>query len=481
MYQEASISSQYPGYLKRRQQKKRQARRQFLTSFIFLCVSILSVLLGNLLVTVGLSVAADNKALEQEVSPTVLSAAKQAFPKAVAIPKPKTVELPPVIVEERTTPLIYVDAGHGGKDEGCARDGIQEKDINLAIALLVRDRLEEMGYEVMMAREEDIYVSKEDRVIEANEARADLYISIHQNATEEDTDVGGMEVWYAGTDTKRDNKRLAQLISQQTAKSTGASERELRGDADFHVTGSTTMPACLIETGFLSNKAERELLADEAYQQQIAAGIVRGIDYYFHPKTMYLTFDDGPSAENTDRILDILKERNIKATFFLIGEYVRCYPEVARRIVEEGHTIGIHCDCHDYEPLYESVDSYLADFEKARQTVYEVTGVETNLFRFPGGSVNSYNEKVRDDIIEAMTERGYIYYDWNASIEDAVKDPDPKKLVQNGVETTLGRKKVIMLAHDRVYSTGLCLEELLDSLPEYTMEPLSEEVAPIQF
>ncbi len=481
MYQEASISSQYPAYLKRRQQKKRQARRQFLTSFIFLCVSILSVLLGNLLVTVGLSVAANNKALEQEVTPTVLSAAKQAIPKAVAIPKPEAVEPPPVIVEERTTPLIYVDAGHGGKDEGCARDGIQEKDVNLAIALLVRDRLEEMGYEVMMAREEDVYVSKEDRVIEANEARADLYISIHQNATEEETDVNGMEVWYAGTDTKRDNKRLAQLISQQTSKSTGASERELRGDADFHVTGSTTMPACLIETGFLSNKAERELLADEAYQQQIAAGIVRGIDYYFHPKTMYLTFDDGPSAENTDRILDILKERNIKATFFLIGEYVRCYPEVARRIVEEGHTIGIHCDCHDYEPLYASVDSYLADFEKARQTVYEVTGVKTNLFRFPGGSVNSYNEKVRDDIIETMTERGYIYYDWNASIEDAVKDPDPEKLVQNGVETTLGRKKVIMLAHDRVYSTGICLEELLDSLPEYTMEPLSEEVAPIQF
>lgn len=481
MYQEASISSQYPGYLKRRQQKKRQARRQFLTSLTFLCVSILSVLLGNLLVTVGMSVVEDNKALEQEVSPAVLSAANLALPKAVSIPKPEAAKLPPVIVEERTTPLIYVDAGHGGKDEGCARDGIQEKEVNLAIALLVRDQLEEMGYEVMMAREEDVYVSKEDRVIEANEARADLYISIHQNATEEETDANGMEVWYAGTDTQRDNKRLAQLISQQTTKSTGASERELRGDADFHVTGSTTMPACLIETGFLSNKAERELLADETYQQQIAAGIVRGIDYYFHPKTMYLTFDDGPSAENTDRILDILKERNIKATFFLIGEYVRCYPEVARRIVEEGHSIGIHCDCHDYEPLYASVDSYLADFEKARQTVYEVTGVETNLFRFPGGSVNSYNEKVRDDIIEAMTERGYIYYDWNASIEDAVKDPDPKKLVQNGVETTLGRKKVIMLAHDRVYSTGLCLEELLDSLPEYTMEPLSEEVEPIQF
>lgn len=102
-------------------------------------------------------------------------------------------------------------------------------------------------------------------------------------------------------------------------------------------------------------------------------------------KIMYLTFDDGPSAESTEQILDILKERNIKATFFVIGENVRKHPEIARRIVEEGHTIGIHCDVHDYEMLYESVDSYVADFEKAYDTVLSVTGVEAKIFRFPGG------------------------------------------------------------------------------------------------
>lgn len=378
-------------------------------------------------------------------------------------------------------PTVYLDPGHGGTDEGCARNGVLEKDLNLAIALLVRDELREKGYQVIMSRETDAYIAKEDRVNEANQAGADIYISIHQNATDEGAGISGMEVWYEEDDSGRDSKRLAQLIQQQTIKSTGAVERDLRGDADFHVTGSTSMPACLIETGFLSNAAERRKLSLAEYQQQIADGIVQGVVYYFHPKTMYLTFDDGPSEENTQKVLDILRDRDIKATFFLVGESVRKHPDMARRIVAEGHTIGIHCDNHDYNALYASVDSYVADFEKARQTVYEVTGVETNLFRFPGGSVNAYNQKTGQAIIQEMTARGYIYYDWNASLEDAVKNPDPKKLIANGVSTTFGRKKVILLAHDVVGSTGLCLEELLDSLPEYEMKPLSEDVAPICF
>ncbi|MDE7282006.1 MAG: N-acetylmuramoyl-L-alanine amidase [Lachnospiraceae bacterium] len=384
------------------------------------------------------------------------------------------------VIAGTETPVVFVDAGHGGEDEGCARDGVQEKVINLEIAKLVQSRLEELGYEVVMAREDDTYIAKEDRVVAANQAQADIYISIHQNASEIN-DASGIEVWYDGTDTSRDSKRLAQLMWQQTMISTGTDMRELRGDADFHVTGKTTMPACLVECGFLSNTDERLKLDTPEYREQIAAGIVQGIEYYFHPKTMYLTFDDGPSEENTARVLDILKERNIKATFFLIGENVRNHPEMAQRIVAEGHTIGIHCYNHDYEKVYESVESYIQDFETARQTVYEVTGVDAKLFRFPGGSINAYNKGVSDEIIEKMTEMGYIYYDWNASMEDAVKDPDPEILITNGLSSTLGRKKVVMLAHDVVYTTGICLERMLDGLPEYEMKPLSEEVTPIQF
>ena len=486
MYGETTFTWEYVcGYETREQRKRRVFRRVYMLT-IALCLSCLvAVIIVRLTAMGGLKALTDRlgetEAIpSEETTEPVCVVEEQTFAAARATAV-KTQEIMLAAVETGHTPVIYLDPGHGGTDEGCARNGVLEKDINLAIALLVKEQLIEQGYEVLMSRETDTYIAKEERVKEANESGADIYISIHQNATEEGTGVSGMEVWYEEDDSGRDSKRLAQLIRQQTLKSTGAVERELRGDADFHVTRNTSMPACLVETGFLSNAVERRMLSLSEYQQKIAEGIVQGISYYFHPKTMYLTFDDGPSEENTQRVLDILRDRDIKATFFLVGENVRMHPEMARRIVAEGHTIGIHCDNHDYETLYESVDSYVEDFEKARQTVCEVTGVETNLFRFPGGSVNAYNKKVGQAIIEEMTNRGYIYYDWNASLEDAVTNPDPEKLIANGVETTLGRKKVILLAHDVVYSTGICLEELLDSLPEYEMMPLGEEVTPIQF
>lgn len=377
-------------------------------------------------------------------------------------------------------PIVVVDAGHGGEDEGCFRDDVYEKDINLAIAKLVQGKLTGLGYQVIMVRETDTYVAKEDRTILANESQADLYISIHQNASEEE-EVQGIEVWYKDEGVTCESRRLALLVGQQTVKKTGAVEREPQGDSQIHVIENTKMPACLVETGFLSNGEERGKLVTAEYQEQLADGIVQGIEYYFHPKTMYLTFDDGPHKENTVRVLDILKKRNIKATFFVVGENVRKYPELMQRIVAEGHSIGVHCNHHDYEALYQSVDSYVKDFEEAHQAVLEVTGVDTKLFRFPGGSINAHNKQVSEAIVEEMTNRGYIYYDWNASLEDAVKDPKPEQLIANGVDTTLGREKVIMLAHDVVYSTGICLEDLLDRLPEYRMEALTEEVKPIQF
>ena len=376
--------------------------------------------------------------------------------------------------------MVVVDPGHGGADAGCSAGGISEKDVNLAIAERLCSRLKEMGYQVIMARGDDTYIAKERRVEMANFWQADIYVSIHQNFYE-DSSVAGIETWYDGSDASRDSRRLARLLHQEAVSATGGFAREIRDDADFCVTGKTAMPACLIETGFLSNPEERGRLLDPAYQDKLTEGIARGIDLYFNPRTLYLTFDDGPSAENTNAVLDILKAGNIKATFFVVGENVRRNPETARRIVEEGHAIGIHCNSHDYNTLYQSVDSYLEDFEEARRTVLEVTGVETRLFRFPGGSINSYDKEVSDGIIQAMTERGYIYFDWNASLEDAAEKTTPAELVVNGRTTTLGRKKVVLLAHDVVYNTVLCLDELLEQFPEYKMEVLTPEVEPVQF
>lgn len=376
--------------------------------------------------------------------------------------------------------LIALDPGHGGSDEGCAFEGVREKDVNLEIALLVRNKLEELGYDVLMIREDDSYISKEDRVLLANARRADAYISIHQNSSDENGG-SGVETWYDQSAEDEESKRLARLVNSYTLKKSKAVERTMMDGSALYVIRNAQMPSCLVETGFLSDENERELLKSPEYQEKLAEGIAEGIDLYFHPKTMYLTFDDGPSCVNTLTVLDILKKRNIRATFFLVGENVRRYPEIAKRIAEEGHTIGIHCDSHDYGKLYESAESYLEDFERAHQTVLEVTGVDAKLFRFPGGSINAYNENVQEEIAERMEALGYVYFDWNASLQDAVKNPDAETLLANAMDSILGRKKVVLLAHDVVEETGKCLEELLDMLPEYRMKPLDEGVEPIQF
>lgn len=214
---------------------------------------------------------------------------------------------------------------------------------------------------------------------------------------------------------------------------------------------------------------------------QAADGMKGGLEACFPRKVLYLTFDDGPSGEVTERILDILKERKVRATFFVIGESVRRYPQTAKRIVEEGHTIGIHCDSHDYKVLYAGVDSYLKDFMRAYETVYSVTGVRARLFRFPGGSVNAFNKGNCREIIAEMERRGFVYFDWNASIEDAVPGAQPERFVENAVSTALGRKKVVLLAHDVTAGTAQCLGELLDAFPEYRTQRLTAETKPVQF
>ena len=386
------------------------------------------------------------------------------------------------VAKERPEILVAIDPGHGGEDEGCSRQAVLEKDVNLQIAKAVESRLLAMGYQVMLTRDNDAGLTLEQRVELANASGADVYISIHQNASEEQSSaISGIETWYNEDKGEQGSKRLAQLIHNDMILYTEARDRQVIADDTLRVIRDTDMPACLVETGFLSNKKEREKLCTEEYQRRIAEGIVSGIDLYFFPKTMYLTFDDGPTAENTEVVLDILKSHNIKATFFLVGESVERYPEVAKRIAQEGHTIGIHCYNHDYKKLYKSVDSYVEDFEKAREVVKDATGVEVKLFRFPGGSINAYNKGVYKSIIDEMTGRGYIYFDWNASLEDATKHNEPELLLRNARESTFGRRNVVMLAHDTVRNTVSCLEELIEQFPEYRMLPLTEDVEPVQF
>lgn len=193
--------------------------------------------------------------------------------------------------EEKETyvPLIVLDAGHGGMDSGCLDDRrkVMEKDINLQIAFLVRDRLEEDGYRVIMTREADEMLSKEERVELANSHQADVYVSIHQNTYEgKDKSVGGIETWYDGADETKGSKALAASVHREAVKSTGAVERSLIDSNELYVLSKTSMPACLIETGFLSNTEECKKLSDAEYQKKLAEGIAGGITAYLKENKM---------------------------------------------------------------------------------------------------------------------------------------------------------------------------------------------------
>lgn len=179
--------------------------------------------------------------------------------------------------------IIIIDPGHGGIDGGCVFDDIVEKDINRMIAVQVVARLRKMGYEAELARQGDEYIDKMERVENANAKNALVYVSIHQNSCE-DRSVEGIETWYDGSDKTRDSGRLAELIQQETVRATGAKSRELVSESELCVTSKSIMPSCLIETGFLSNRGEREKLASKEYREQLANGIVSGIILYLDSK-----------------------------------------------------------------------------------------------------------------------------------------------------------------------------------------------------
>lgn len=178
-------------------------------------------------------------------------------------------------------PLIILDAGHGGNDEGTCVQMLQEKRITLMCALMVRNYLDEMGYRVIMTRTRDVYLTLPARVSIANKNRAACFVSIHFNAAS-NINAKGVEVFYCDNrDPKRtrSSQRLANNVLYNVIDETSAKSRGVK-KGNHHVTRETQMPAILVEGGFLTNKEERLLLKDSAYINKIAHGIAYGIDQF---------------------------------------------------------------------------------------------------------------------------------------------------------------------------------------------------------
>lgn len=173
--------------------------------------------------------------------------------------------------------------------------------------------------------------------------------------------------------------------------------------------------------------------------------------YRSETKRAFLTFDDGPS-KNTKGILDILKQNDIKATFFVLGCQVEVFPETTRRIYDEGHYIANHGYSHIYSSIYQSTEQVLVEFNQCNQLVANTIGVpeyNSHLFRFPGGSMGGKYAKLKSDAVSLLEQNNILYVDWNALTGDAEKvNPTEEYLMNNLQKTTDKKNSVVILMHD---------------------------------
>lgn len=173
--------------------------------------------------------------------------------------------------------------------------------------------------------------------------------------------------------------------------------------------------------------------------------------YHTDKKMAYLTFDDGPS-NNTHQILDILKQNNIKATFFVLGSQVEIFPETTNRIYNEGHYIANHGYSHKYSEIYQSPEQVLNEFNQCNQIVAKTINVpeyNSHLFRFPGGSVGGKYAELKKQAITLLEQNDILHIDWNSLTGDSEKvNPTEEYLMDNLQKTTEGKNSLVILMHD---------------------------------
>lgn len=197
-------------------------------------------------------------------------------------------------------------------------------------------------------------------------------------------------------------------------------------------------------------------------------------------KTVYLTFDDGPSP-HTDQVLEILREEEVPATFFILGQQAKRYPEVIRRIADSGHALGNHTYNHDYDELYASFGQFWKQIKDTEEVLREITGTRTPLVRAPGGTYGHFDKTY----FHLLEQGGYQVFDWNVDSGDSKRKGVPASEIIANVKNTKLQDQVIVLMHD-----GGGHEQTVRALPEiihyykklgYEFRTLSAEQQPVQF
>lgn len=200
---------------------------------------------------------------------------------------------------------------------------------------------------------------------------------------------------------------------------------------------------------------------------------------------VYLTFDDGPSIYTQD-ILDILEEYDVKATFFVLGKESDSARESMKKIVQAGHTLGMHSYTHKYSEVYDSVESFAEDFAKEQEYIYDVTGVKSTVYRFPGGSSNTVSKLDMKLFAEYLDSQGVTYYDWNISSGDGGSALLSVEALVENCTSAIGRYGTsIILMHDAAgkKTTVEALPEIIETIlamDDTVILPITEDTKPVQ-
>ncbi len=235
----------------------------------------------------------------------------------------------------------------------------------------------------------------------------------------------------------------------------------------------------------LSSEEAHEIHGDDDSSQDQNSSVSGDAVQFGRPEKVYLTFDDGPSIY-TGKILDILKEYGVHATFFVCGtgdRDERLRP-LYRRIVEEGHTLGMHSYSHVYSEVYSSVEAFQDDLDKIRNLIYNEAGVAPKYYRFPGGSGNTVSSLPISMFIPILYSQGIEYYDWNVYSGDASsKSPNRAVIARNTLDGVDRTQTAVVLLHDTgaKRTTVEALPEILSGLKERNLEvlPFDNDTPPL--
>ena len=186
-------------------------------------------------------------------------------------------------------------------------------------------------------------------------------------------------------------------------------------------------------------------------------------------KIAYLTFDDGPTASITPKVLDILKEENVKATFFVIGKSVNANPEIVKRAYEEGHYIANHTYNHNNSTLYQSSKSFTNEIKKTDLAIGNAIGVKdycSHLFRFPNGFMAPLYKTQKKKAVSLLLEMNYTYVDWNCLNNDSMHKYTSGQLLNNLIESSKNKNTLVILMHDTkdVSNSSLVLKDSISYL-----------------